>query len=646
MGRRAKRDELAVAMEKDWENNEQTREQHKRSGWTRKHVSVVEMPGSSRKHVGMDETHKDSESIYEDFDLYLAAKTGNVEMFRGHFESLSSTTDQMDILRRRSPKGNTFLHLAAKHGNQNIVEYIAEKSPQLNMLMNSNGDTALHVAARAGHESVVKALLLNIKRRNEAEMKLLLGVANERGNTALHEALINGWESVATYLILEDNEVSHCQNNERESALYLAANAGFAKCVSLIIATTIDEERITDQFTLKSPIQAAIIKKNRDVLQAICDGNRNLAMLSDGEWRTPLHLAAESGYVEGVRYLLGLYPPRAIFRDKDGALPIHLASIKGHVDLVIILLQFFPDPEELLDSYGRNILHLAALNGRSNVVSYILDNPDLEELINMEDTHGDRPLHLATKHWHPKIVNDLTWDKRVDIKLVNDMGMTALDTAEHYMPPYPEYRQRLTWAALRAAGTPRSMSREIRRLQSSEVGSSAETYKERVNTLLLVSTLVATVTFAAGFTMPGGYNSSSDRDPGIATMLRHIAFQMFVLCGAIAMYSSIVVDVVLIWAQLGDRTLILNALTLAEPLIVIALTMMSMAFTAGVYLVVSKLSWLGIVVFVMGAISLALLLLLLLPLCAPLTSSNRVYRYISYCLFCLLIFAATRYPKY
>ncbi|KAG8366158.1 hypothetical protein BUALT_Bualt17G0046800 [Buddleja alternifolia] len=544
--------ELGVTMVKDSKENEPTKEQPNSSG-------------SSGRHVDMDEIHKDSESIYGDFDLYLAAKTGNDEMFRGHFESLASTTDQMDILRRRSPKGNTFLHLAAKHGNQNIVEYIAEKSPQLNMLRNSNGDTALHVAARAGHESVVKALLLNIKRRSEEEMKNLLWVANERGNTALHEALINGWESVATYLISLDHELSHYQNMKGEHAVYLAAKADFANCVALIFASSTDKERMTDLFKIKCPIQAAIMKKNK---------------------------------------------------------------------------------EELLDSYGRNILHLAALNGRSNVVSYILDNPDLEELINMEDTHGDRPLHLATKHWHPKIVNDLTWDKRVDIKLVNDMGMTALDIAEHYMPPYPEYRQRLTWAALRAAGTPRSMSREIRRLQSSEVGSSAETYKERVNTLLLVSTLVATVTFAAGFTMPGGYNSSSDRDPGIATMLRHIAFQMFVLCGAIAMYSSIVVDVVLIWAQLGDRTLILNALTLAEPLIVIALTMMSMAFTAGVYLVVSKLSWLGIVVFVMGAISLALLLLLLLPLCAPLTSSNRVYRYISYCLFCLLIFAATRYPKY
>lgn len=85
-----------------------------------------------------------------------------------------------------------------------------------------------------------------------------------------------------------------------------------------------------------------------------------------------------------------------------------------------------------------------------------------------------------------------------------------------------------------------------------------DNYKERVNTLLLVATLIATVTFAAGFTVPGGYNSS-DRDLGMATMLRDKGFHVFIFCDTIAMYSSIIVAVTLIWAQLGDINLALNA---------------------------------------------------------------------------------------
>nr|POF23003.1 hypothetical protein CFP56_15678 [Quercus suber] len=68
--------------------------------------------------------------------------------------------------------------------------------------------------------------------------------------------------------------------------------------------------------------------------------------------------------------------------------------------------------------------------------------------------------------------------------------------------------QRLTWTALKAAGVPRNPNASSKKQgsNSSEL-QSTDNYKDRANTLLLVSTLVATVTFAAGFTIPGGYNS-------------------------------------------------------------------------------------------------------------------------------------------
>ncbi|PIN26926.1 hypothetical protein CDL12_00312 [Handroanthus impetiginosus] len=167
-----------------------------------------------------------------------------------------------------------------------------------------------------------------------------------------------------------------------------------------------------------------------------------------------------------------------------------------------------------------------------------------------------------------------------------------------------------------------------------------ENYKERVNTLLLVSTLVATVTFAAGFTVPAGYNSSSNSDLGIATMLREKGFHAFIFCDTMAMYSSIIVDVALIWAQLSNLVLALNALTLEVPLLGVALGMMSMAFAAGVFLAVSELRWLSIAVLVMGITFLAILSVLLIPLCIPFTSSNRVLRYVSYYFFYLVILAS------
>lgn len=169
--------------------------------------------------------------------------------------------------------------------------------------------------------------------------------------------------------------------------------------------------------------------------------NPSFIQLRDGTGRTPLHFAASLGYFEEAHYLLNQYPPSATQRDGNGYFPIHLASIKGDVDVISLLLHDCPDPEELLDINGCNILHLAARHGRYNVVSYILNNPYLKDLINMKDKKGNVPLHSATMNWHPKIVSALTWDKRVDITLVNDNGMTALEHAECYMWDNPQFPQ-------------------------------------------------------------------------------------------------------------------------------------------------------------------------------------------------------------
>lgn len=99
----------------------------------------------------------------------------------------------------------------------------------------------------------------------------------------------------------------------------------------------------------------------------------------------------------------------------------------------------------------------------------------------------------------------------------------------------------------------------------------------------------------------------------LGILLNKLPFQAFVICDTIAMYSAILVTVTLIWAQLGDITLVINSLRLAVSLLGISLTMMSLAFMAAVYVVMSKLVWLSYVVLILGLISLACLLTLFIP---------------------------------
>ena len=155
-----------------------------------------------------------------------------------------------------------------------------------------------------------------------------------------------------------------------------------------------------------------------DVLDVILKKKPDWIHFRNEERRTPLHCAASMGYLEGVRYLLGRNASTAIERDKDGFFPIHMASAKGHVHLIQEFHKHWPDVRELLNNKGQNILHVAATSGKLNVVNYILKTPELESLINDRDKDGNTPLHLATMHRHPKLVSALTWDKKVDLRLV------------------------------------------------------------------------------------------------------------------------------------------------------------------------------------------------------------------------------------
>lgn len=164
-----------------------------------------------------------------------------------------------------------------------------------------------------------------------------------------------------------------------------------------------------------------------------------------------------------------------------------------------------------------------------------------------------------------------------------------------------------------------------------------EYYKERFSTLVLVATLIATVTFAAGFTIPGGYISEGPYQ-GTATMLKNAAFQVFVICNTVAMYLSIIVVVNHIAAQLADSRLLILALNMSLVQLGIALIMMAIAFAAGLFLVIVRLLWLALVVLFMGYIFLLYILALLILFKVPAWSKYRVLRFISKCGFHLLIF--------
>ncbi|XP_059650880.1 protein ACCELERATED CELL DEATH 6-like [Cornus florida] len=433
--------------------------------------------------------------------------------------------DTADYKRIISARGNTILHVASSLGHSGLVDQILSSHSNSNLIFSKNttGNLALHLAAAAGHQTVVQILVRHAE--DDGSQLDLLVQENEDKNTALHLAIKNHHHKLAIFLVEKNPDATIRVNREGVSPLYMAAEAGDVELVNAML-----NRRPADDmgfFQGKSLVHAAIQGRDIDVLDAIMryqssnmptnvlhavkgyqttyiatsvdgmpsycisfdDGRKTsfCFVLLDEEGKTPLSFASSIGYLEGVCYFLDKTFDATYTRDRDGSYPIHGASKRGHVKIIKEFIQRCPDSRELLDEKGKNILHVAAESGKWNVVTCILETSELAMLINERDKNGDTPLHLATKNRHARVVTIMTWDKRVDLELVNDEGLTALDVADNDGQTASSFEKQLTWLALRYAGAPQAKKLSTSRVSKQSPYMNAQRPKRQHNPLSMES---------------------------------------------------------------------------------------------------------------------------------------------------------------
>jgi hypothetical protein len=121
-----------------------------------------------------------------------------------------------------------------------------------------------------------------------------------------------------------------------------------------------------------------------------------------------------------------------------------------------------------------------------------------------------------------------------------------------------------------------------------------------VDAYFLAATLIATVTFASTFTMPGGY----DQAKGIALHGHSKAFKIFVVSNSVAMCSSIVVIFLLIWARQETAILRLHYLVWSQKLTIGSCLAMLLSLMTAVYITVAPTApWPAYAVIAIGICS-------------------------------------------
>ncbi|XP_058092289.1 ankyrin repeat-containing protein At5g02620-like isoform X1 [Magnolia sinica] len=537
--------------------------------------------------------------------LMKAARSGNTTLFN----QLASQNPNLHL--QVTPQKNTALHISARHGHYCFIVEACQKCPSLITAENSKGDTALHIAARAGYIDSVICLIGCARNYDSLEtgnngsrgitVIELVRKQNGRGNTALHEAVRHGHLKVVELLTEADPESACLVNSVGVSPLYLAAEAGSGDIVRQILQTS--KSSVHGGLTAyggpihRTPLHASVIWGHFDIVKKLIEVKPELIKQEDTYGATPLHYAASQGNLNMVREFLQADASVAYIVDKDGRSPIHMAASNGHDSVIQELVFHHPDSTELLDANGRNALHLAIEREKPNVVRHILKSDELEELINEPDNNGNTPLHLAIIKRNLSIVYLLLNDERVDVRAMNNDSLTALDVAESDTELCTKLRKILICTALRKVGALRGRNRqEIQENTGCAVQGATpriESYKAMAKIILVLAVLIATVSFGATFTMPGGYENDGP-STGMATLRKKLSFAAFLVTDAVAMFSSIAAALILICAGIGDQDLLVGSVSLATRLMAIALGSLTLAFLAGIWSVVCK--WLGVTI--------------------------------------------------
>ncbi|PNF40482.1 hypothetical protein B7P43_G08187 [Cryptotermes secundus] len=270
------------------------------------------------------------------------------------------------------------LHIASENGHVSLVRFLLENGAEINMC-NWNNSTPLHLACNHGHKECVLMLL---------EGPACINESNKDGDTPLHVAVRAGNCDIVDILLNRKADLDSC-NKYGDTPLHVACQENNLTAVSLLMDKNADENVRNNNGD--SPLDYAIKEGHTTLVKYILKRAGKRLMPREGDGRTYVHLAAITGDILMLDYLLQVLP-EVNMGTAGGDTPLHLASLHGNTDAVLFLLKKGAENNKP-NNYGNTPLHLASLRGNINTLHALLEHDAQVNVCNME---GNTPLHLAS----------------------------------------------------------------------------------------------------------------------------------------------------------------------------------------------------------------------------------------------------------
>jgi len=368
----------------------------------------------------------------------------------------------------------TPLHRASSRGNKKIVKYLVSKGANLNLRdddgnnsfdkaviwlhvdlaehLENNGatldvnkvyteskDTILHFASYLSHVGYVRHLVedkkANINRRNK------------HGSTPLHIACRQGKLEIVKYLIQKGGKLDIKDNEGRtplESLLYRLRYDNFKVIEYLDSLGIVDVDQKHSDCN-KGDIKETVLHKairleKMDYVKHLVENRKADVNSVDKKLNTPLHVAADRGFFEIVKYLVeqgaeinakNKHDSTPLLTALDSCYPISL-KIARYLESKGADFDVNFEVEADCDLYENllSALHIAAHYGLLDDCKYLVEEKKANVNLNGIQTEVfSAPLHEAAKEGKLKVVKYLVESANANIDIENKSKETPLQVA-------------------------------------------------------------------------------------------------------------------------------------------------------------------------------------------------------------------------
>ncbi|XP_057987759.1 ankyrin repeat-containing protein At5g02620 isoform X2 [Hevea brasiliensis] len=506
----------------------------------------------------------------------------------GVVKAIMSNEDPNEFKYSANYHGETPLYLAVKNRNMEIA-FVLLIHPDSECLAygGPNGKTALHEATVLDFEDddftnktvpdfedddlTIKGL------REQLWQKSSSGIKNDKDDAQSQigpkEQL---WKKFKSSLCIKNNkDDAQSQigpNSEPKEQLWKKFKSSLGK----------ENDKDDAQSQIEHLIQFMLIYEMRKLTKEI-----------DEKGWTPLHYAVYTRKRLAVKFLLDIDISSAYIADKDWKrTALHIAACRGFQYGMEEIISVCPNICEITDIRGWNVIHCAVISKNDEVLKAVLKNSSLIYLLNEKDVKGNTPVHLY-KACHPRLPSFIQHGDTDMFKHWRTLHKQIQNERDFPL----KKNEILAW--MKDLGTGPLGKIEMQNIEGSKTKENMILKFEKVkDSHLVAAALIATVTFAAMFTVPGGYVSDENNlKKGTPILSGNSAFTAFMISDTIAMVlSTSCVFIHFILVMLGYLERYYWLIRCAFSFLFYAMLAMVITFVTGAYAVLAPSIGYGICV--------------------------------------------------